>query len=134
MTDDWQLIVPKIEEPKEEAPPEPVELPPTVEAETKTVNVEETQPSPPEAVLQETNTIADIEAPKEAKTEESPTQTFQAQQTQEVPMIPAELAITAKATEPKKLKATRKTAAKKKTAKRRKKTEKVEKQKQKTSA
>ena len=108
MTDDWQLIVPKIEEPKEEAPPE--------------------------AVIQETNTIADIEAPKETKTEESTTQTFEAQQTQEVPLRPTEPDNTAKLTDSKKVKITRKTPAKKKSAKRRKKKEKVEKQKQKTSA
>jgi hypothetical protein len=97
----------KIEEPKEEAPPEPVELPP-VEAETKTVSVEETQTSPPEAVFHETNTIADIEAPKEAKPEESTAQTFEAQQTQEVPLPPVEPTNSAEVTAPKKLKTTAK--------------------------
>lgn len=130
MTEDWQLIVPKIEE----AQPAPVETSP-VEAETKTVSVEETQPSPPEAAFQETNIIADIEAPKEAKPEESTAQTFEAQQTQEAPPPPAEPANTTEVTTPKKLKKTsRKKTARKRSAKRRKKTEKVGEQKQKTSA
>jgi len=133
MTEDWQLIVPKIEEPREEAPPEPVEPPPPVEAETKTVTIEEPQPSPPEAFFQETNTIADIEAPEEVKPEESTAQTFEAQQTQEVPP-PTQPSKTAETTAPKKIKTRRKTTAKKKSAKRKKKTEKVEKQKQETSA
>jgi hypothetical protein len=134
MTEDWHLIVPNIEEPTEEAPPEPVESPPMVEAETKTLNVEEPQPSPPEAVFKETNTIADIEAPKEVKPEESTTQTFEAQQTQEVPPPSTEPANTAEVMTPKKLKTTRKTTTKKESAKRSKKTKKVEKQKQETSA
>jgi hypothetical protein len=133
MTEDWQLIVPKIEEPREEAPPEPVEPPPPVEAETKTVTIEEPQPSPPEAFFQETNTIADIEAPEEVKPEESTAQTFEAQQTQEVPP-PTQPSKTAETTAPKKIKTRQKTTAKKKSAKRKKKTEKVEKQKQETSA
>jgi len=133
MTDDWQLIVPKIEESKEEAPPEPAESPGD-EAETKTVSVEETKPSPPETVFQDTNTIADIETPKEVKPEASTAPTFETQQIQEVPPPPAKPTNTAKVTAPKKLKTTRKTTAKKESAKRRKKTKKVEKQKKETSA
>jgi hypothetical protein len=131
MTEDWQLIVPKIEEPKEEATPEPVEPPQPSKA---TVGIEETQPTSPEASFQETNPIADIEMSKEAKPEELVAQDFEPKQTQEVAMPPAERTDTSDATAPKKLKSKRKNTAKKKSAKLRGKTKKVKEQKQETSA
>jgi hypothetical protein len=132
MTDDWQLIVPKIEEPKAEESPEPVEPPQKIEAEIKTGSVEETQPSPSEPVFRETNTIADIETPKDANLETS-AQIASAQQTQEGLPPRAESTNTPEIVVPKKRKITRKKTVKVST-KRKKKTEKVEEQKQETSA
>ncbi|MGE5187800.1 MAG: hypothetical protein ACM3JE_02110 [Betaproteobacteria bacterium] len=128
MTNDWQLIVPKIEEPKYEMPPESVESPP-VEAENKTVNVQDLQPAPTETVFQETNIIADIEGQKEAKPEEPTMQIFEPQQAQAAPESPVEPDKTLEVVVSKKLKTTRKKTVKKKSASRRKKTEKVEGQK-----